>query len=457
MGDIVSHPGRVVAVSRIKDICDILQDPYEYPSPVRAVGSNHSTTRCAVADGGTVIEMGGLANIGDVEPDPNQSDIGYVTAEAGALYLDIARRLQAQGWQFFINTEIGNLSAGSAACGGTKDASMYPLGDGPAEFGQVSSYVVAVEMVLPSGDVETYREGEDPEMMRLIRSSYGLLGVIVNVTFKICRLKVMEVRHEGYGIDEFVRKLPQLRQRRESMMYFMMPFLDSVVVEYRKYVEGAQPVSPLVWRLRNWVWKTVAPATCKALTLIPVKRIRYFLIDHFNRFIRWMMELILRSRATSPPDQIIRYPERAGFTGYTFSLYAFPEEDFGQRIQEYYDFVKTYYRDHGYRCNMINAGYWIAKDDKALLSYSFEGNVMTLDPVSTRNPGWVAFVDAYNRFCCARGGKPIFNQSAGIDRTIARWAYGTRLDEFERARHRFDPDERLLNDYFRVILGHGPP
>ena len=64
-----------------------------------------------------------------------------VTAEAGALYIDIAQELEKRQLQFYVNTEIGSLSVGSAACAGTKDASM------PGEFGQVGSYVTDIKMV----------------------------------------------------------------------------------------------------------------------------------------------------------------------------------------------------------------------------------------------------------------------------------------------------------------------
>jgi hypothetical protein len=57
-----------------------------------------------------------------------------------------------------VNTEIGSLSAGSAACAGTKDSSM------PGEFGQVGSYITAVKMVLPSGDLLEVNESQ-PELL----------------------------------------------------------------------------------------------------------------------------------------------------------------------------------------------------------------------------------------------------------------------------------------------------
>jgi len=41
-----------------------------------------------------------------------------LTVEAGATHLDMAEELQKRNLQFYVNTEIGSLSAGSAACAG---------------------------------------------------------------------------------------------------------------------------------------------------------------------------------------------------------------------------------------------------------------------------------------------------------------------------------------------------
>ena len=77
---------------------------------------------------------------------------------------------------------------------------------------------------------------------------------------------------------------------------------------------------------------------------------------------------------------------------------------------------------------------------------------MTLDPVSTGNPGWPEFIDAYNQFCAARNGKPVFNQTASLTPELAKQAFGDKLATLERARKQYDPTGRLLNEYFRGML-----
>ena len=98
-------------------------------------------------------------------------------------------------------------------------------------------------------------------------------------------------------------------------------------------------------------------------------------------------------------------------------------------------------------------GYRIRQDQSSLFSYSFNGNVLTLDPVSTGDPGWQDFLVAYNEFCSERGGVPLFNQTRDITPAQAKKAFGERLSLFREHRERFDPGRRFLNDYFRQVLG----
>src|ERR1035437_3108247 len=169
-GDIVSHPQVVVDANSVQDIIDVLTNPAKYPSPVRAVGSNHSTTACGTAEGGTVIRMK-MNRILNVTSDA-------LTVEAGAIHIDLAQALAKQNLQFYVNTEIGNLTAGSAACCGTKDSSF------PGEYGQVGSYVTGVKMVLPSGDLLEVTDPQ-PNLMQKVRASYGTFGIVYEVTYRV--------------------------------------------------------------------------------------------------------------------------------------------------------------------------------------------------------------------------------------------------------------------------------
>src|SRR5678815_2187757 len=151
-GDIRWTPAVVARPSSEQELIAIAKDPGRFPSPLRAAGSSHSTTRCVIADGGTIVDMRGMNRIIRI-------DGQTVTTEAGALYIDVAKELQKHGLQFHVNIELGNLTMGSAACTHTKDGSFA------GEYGQVCSYAVGIKAVLPNGQVLVVTE-QEPELLQ---------------------------------------------------------------------------------------------------------------------------------------------------------------------------------------------------------------------------------------------------------------------------------------------------
>jgi FAD/FMN-containing dehydrogenase len=63
--------------------------------------------------------------------------------------------------------------------------------------------VVGVRLVNAEGDVEHVTEEGDPYRMRLIRSSYGLAGIIFEVTFRIQKESVLSYRYKILDLTVF--------------------------------------------------------------------------------------------------------------------------------------------------------------------------------------------------------------------------------------------------------------
>ncbi len=440
-GTLESSPHVIVEAKSVDDLVAIMRDPAQYPAPVRAAGSAHSTTRCGMADGGTIVNMRGMDRILHIGPET-------VTAEAGALYIDVAQALRRRNLQFYVNIELGNLTVGSAACCATKDASL------PGEFGQVNSYVAAMKLVTPSGEALEITEAQ-PELLQAARSSYGLFGIVYEVTFRVRPLRPMVVYHRRYSLNGFERALPALWARDESMMLYIDPFARTVTVEFRYYRGDTPPVNPTSWQwtLRNFVWKTLAPYLGSLVwRYAPSLLARSFIINQFNQLSSFLLVALIQGRNTAATDQMIRYPAQSDASRYTFSIWAFPEERYISVLRAYCDFCDEHFRATGYRTDLMNVGYRILKDTSSLFSYSYEGNVMTVDPVSTGQPGWDEFLHAYNDFCSSYGGAPLLNQSHLLTRTQVERAFGERLGSFRRYRERFDPDGRPLNAYFKELL-----
>ena len=436
-GDLTYHARAVEVAHSVDDIVRIVKDRDRYPSPVRGAGSQHSTTLCIEANQGTIVVLTKMNKILEIDRDKQT-----IRMQAGVLHIDAAKELEKHGLAFNVNIEIGNATVGSIACCGTKDGSF------PDGYGQVSSYLIAAKLVTASGELLEVTEAQ-PELLRAVRSSFGMLGIVYEVTFRVRRLTAMTVRHKIYTLDEFTNNLREIvGDGSKSIMMYLFPHLDRVVVEFRHYIEG-EVKSRWQWKLRNWMWKTGSPAYANFLSRnVSNIRLRSFLLNCCQR-VQVRLLTVVRGTHTCASDQIIRYPQKAGYDAYTFSIWAFPESQYPQALRDYFRFCKDYLKQHGFRCDMLNVGYRIAKDTSSIFSYTGKETMLTFDPVSTAPPGWQTFLDAYNEFCIKHNGRPLFNQSPRVTPAQVKKAFAAEVEEFQKFRRRLDPDGRLYSSFFR--------
>jgi L-gulonolactone oxidase len=445
-GEITYRAASVEEVHSVEDVARIVKDKGRYPSPVRVRGSHHSTTRCVVAEGGTVIDVRKMNRILDIDVEGKT-----ITMQPGVLHIDAARELEKHGLQFYVNIELGNLTVGSGACTATKDASYYSEAEGKYEYGQVNSYCIRIKAVQPDGSILEVTE-DDGELMEAMRSSYGMLGVVVEVTYRVKELKPMRVAHESYHVDEFADRLDELIARNRSMMLYLGPLINRVTVEYRFDGSGTPAPRSWQWAFRNTMWKTVSPTLGRTITtIVPGYRVRGTILRAYDA-ISLRTLLALQKQNTSPADQIIRYSEKGGYGAYTFSIWAFSKAEYPQTIRAYFKFCQDFYRQTGYRCDLINVGYHIAQDRSSLFSYTRDWSALTLDPVSSGSRSWPGFIEAYNTFCSSHDGRPLLNQTPQIKPVQVKKAFAKEIPVFLKHRSAMDPDGRFYNDFFRELF-----
>jgi FAD/FMN-containing dehydrogenase len=193
-GSITTSPQQLVYPETVAEIQAVLRDTARYPSPVRAMGSYHSLTPCASSDG-TIVNMSRMTRVLSIDKGSMT-----LTAQAGLQIIDASKALRSQELQFHTNIEIGNMTLGAAACCHSKDAL-----DG-VEFGQFNSYLSGVKWVTPAGELAQASENDNPDLLRKMRASYGLCGIVYEVTF---RIKPMEALHFTYlprPVDELTQE-----------------------------------------------------------------------------------------------------------------------------------------------------------------------------------------------------------------------------------------------------------
>jgi FAD/FMN-containing dehydrogenase len=443
-GSIVMTPQEVLRPTSVEELQAILRDTDRYPSPVRAMGSNHSLTPCA-ASSGTIVSMAGLTKIVKIDP-VNMT----FTAEAGLQLVDAAATLRQQKLQFKLNIEIGNLTLGSAACCQTKDSL-----DG-VELGQVNSYVTAMKWVSPSGALEEASEDSNPELLRLMRASYGLAGIVYEVTFKVQPLEIIRFTYDVHRVAEFTdRVIEQAIQSNQSLVLWTIG--DEVVIQSRN--RATELKHEWLADARRFGWSFIAAFTGRGLR----DHLGDSPLGAFSERLGAGLELGFYRLLSAgggftlySPDKTINYSKTPRAARYAFTFWAFPRADYARNLKDYVAWAADYHREHGFRCNMPLGSYFIRKDTSSLLSYTYDGDIISLDPIHApgeeEQDAWAAFLQAFNSWAHQRGGIPLLNQSPFVTREHVVAAYGDRWKTLSEWVRSVDPGRRLVNEFFADLL-----
>lgn len=426
----------------LAELREVVTNHGRYPSPVRAAGSFHSLTACFETTGTQVLTR---------HFDTIQVDLDARTATVGAAVSMIRLRdaLRPLGMQTEVTPEIGNATAGSVACGGTKDASIHAEG-----LGQVSSTVVGVKMVNARGEVEEIDAEHDPERLFVVRSSYGLLGVIFEVTFRIQPAVTLAYDYRNFTLDPPPSRA-ELLGDADGMLSFAQPYANRIIVE-RRYVVGDASLNPSSFsrvkrRARDKTWETgvsVLP------TLLPFNWL-YTAQDHGLAYQLQLLRRLGGYRGRRYDSTIDFKFKRRSF--FDFSFWAIPASRWQHFAPTYRKFCEDFRRETGFRSSLPSEVYWMSRDTNSLLSPSPDEDVFTMDPVDTRprDPLWDELNRRFNILAAGFGGRPLLNQTKHLTRELARQTLGEGWDRLAAIRREEDPDGRFLNGYFGDLLPAG--
>jgi len=411
---------------------------------VRAMGSNHSLTPCASSTG-TIIDMSGLKAI--VEIDPQAMTL---TAQAGLQLVEASRELRKQKLQFLLNIEIGNLTLGSAACCQTKDSL-----DG-VELGQLNSYVTSIKWVSPSGTLEEASTDKNPELLPLIRASYGLAGVVYEVTFKITPLEIIKFDYHIHKVDELTEDIIAAAIASNQTMV-MWTVGDDIVIQTRN--AATELKHEWLANARRFGWNFLGAFVGRGLREHLAGAGASGLSERLNTGIELGFYRLLSAGGgftLNPPDKTIDYSKTPRSARYAFTFWAFPRADYVKNLKDYLKWADAYDAQHGFRCNMPLGSYYIHKDRSSLLSYSWDGDIVSLDPIHApveKEPdAWPNFLKAFNEWAAARGGIPLLNQSPFVRKEHVVAAYGDRWTQLAGWLATVDPGRRMVNEFFGALL-----
>jgi len=443
-GSITTTPKQLVTPKTVEEIQGILKDSVTYPSPVRGKGSYHSLTPCASSDGGTLVDMSNMTQVIQIDTAGNT-----FTAQGGLQFIEASKALRAKGVQFMTNIEIGNMTLGAAACCHSKDAL-----DG-IEFGQVSSYVIGIKWVAPSGDLMEASDTVNPDLLPLMRSSYGLAGIVYEVTFQIKPIEALHFTYVPRPMSELTQDEVDTFLAAEGLICWTVQ--RTCIFQTRQKVSDPGILGSLEAAVRRRLWNFGdAHAGHIIDEFLKNKALRDSVQNagfDFTKFLYSTLHLF-GGITLLAPDKTIDYRNTPQDARYAFTFWAFPRAQWLTVIRAYADFADQYFTTTGFRCNMPCGSYHIRKDANSILSYTYDQEVFSIDPIHapTDEGAWQAFLKAFNDFAAQRNGIPLLNQSPFVERQHVEAAYGQRWLDLAKWLGTMDPTQRMINPFFADLL-----
>jgi FAD/FMN-containing dehydrogenase len=437
---IYRRPRLVLKLKRFEDLPSVLAKTKSYPTPIRMVGADYSQTRCVGGDGGTTVDVGALDKI---------LEFGETTvrAQAGVRVGTLVRALAERGLELPLTPEMGQISLGAVA------VTTLPQASFGAGVAQLSSCVTELKLITPQGKQMIVTERER-DLMRVLRSSFGLLGVVHEVVLRVQPLAPVKIDYQVLSLKDFSARFASIVKAPGALRLHISPFNDRITVERRTLDESASLSRSGIWQIRNSVMRNVLPAFGSTVgSVLAAPGLRAVMLSGMQKALRATLDRSTRGVAMYAHEWMRDMPNEAWKARHTYSLWAFPEASFPKVLAEYFTFCKSYYREHRYRCNVVSGASRLHQDRGSLFSASYSGPMFTLEPSSNGEKGWDDFLIDFNDFASALGGTPTFNQTRALQPEHVAKSFGERLKLFRALRQRTDPLNRLRNSYFAYLLG----
>lgn len=431
----------IVRPKSADEIVRIVRDRTRYPTPIRALGSGSATTRCvSLGNTGTSLDLSELDRVVRVNE-------GSVTAQAGITLSELADVLGDKGLEL-----IGGFDLADRTLGGAVSSVGLETSTSRTE-GSFVSQILEVKLVTADGR-KLRVSNEHGTLLNLMRLSYGLLGIVYEVTLRVRPIQPFSVQSQRLSFAELEGFSPRFAAADAGMKMRLFPFRDRVLCEIRVSSPDDSSGVDIAWRLKSWAANSIAPNAAAALAkVVPVNQLRYPLVDGLMEATQTLSSTqILRAGSMSVEQK--SHAGRKRKQKFRHSTWAFPESAFGRVANEFLVFSQDHYQRTAYRCDMPALSSRIARDRSALFAPSYEESIVTISPMSTQLKGWEEYAFEYADFAMRHEGIPIFSHSAHLPADYSIRHFKERLTLFKKMRYQFDPENRLLNPFFANFLLH---
>jgi FAD-linked oxidoreductase len=422
-GDQRCRPARVLAPRSREELAEMVGAAAAAGERISVTGSGHSFTEAAMTDA-TMVRLDALRGVLDAD-----RESGLVRVAGGTVLAELNEELARLGLAL---ENLGDIDAQTVA--GAISTGTHGTG---ATYGNISSRVEGVELVLADGSVRDLTAAGDPELLRAARVGIGALGAISAVTLRCFPAFTLRRVDSSHQLGDVLDRFEELAAANDHFELFTFPYSDrALVLERNRTDEPPAPRGRVPAYLNDVVLENGAVGTLAALGKAMPRA-----IPALARFAGWV------ASGSTNQDHSHRIFVNRRNVRFTEMEYGVPREHGPAAVRRVVESV---------RANRFPVFFPIevrvtAADD-ADLSPSHERDTTYIAVHQYRGMEWRPYFEAVEAIMDDYEGRPHwgkrhFQTAATLAPRYPRW------EAFQRARDELDPGRVFTNDYAERVLG----
>lgn len=265
-GDQRCHPTQVLFPSTVAEISTIVAAAAASGTTVKAVGAGHSFTDIALTNG-VQLHLDGLSGLHTVDRKLRQ-----VTFAGGTRLYEMPALLKPYGLAMTNMGDIDRQSIAGAISTGTHGTGLA--------FGGIATQVVALTLVIGTGEVLHCSASENAELFSAARVGLGALGIIVSVTLQCVDAFTLHAVERAEPLAGVLESLDERQRNIDHFEFYWFPHTSMALTKTNtRYPLGQGPagVRPLSVRahfvddvlVSNKLFSALCTVTAKVPSLIP--------------------------------------------------------------------------------------------------------------------------------------------------------------------------------------------
>ena len=423
-GTQTARPREVVVPRSPDELATLVKTYAEQGRRIKAVGSGHSFTGCAVADE-VQIRLDGLSSI--VAAD---QDSGRVVVGAGTPLAKLNTGLDAFGLAMANLGDIDRQTLSGAVSTGTH-------GTG-ARLGGLATQIRALDLVTADGSVLTCSRTENPDVFDAARISVGALGVLTSLTIKAVPAFLLHAQEGPMPLAEVLDGFDELADGNDHFEFYWFPHTAVALTKRnnRAVFGSGEPLG----RVRGWVddellsnrvfeWTNRLTARRTGLTPV-VNRVAARALSSRS--------YVDASYRVFCSNRDVRFKE---------SEYAVPRAAVTDVIRE----LRSWIDRSGTRVP-FPIEVRVADADDVWLSTAYGRETAYVAIHQFHRLPHEAYFAAFERIAVEAGGRPHWGKLHTLDAEELRARY-PRFDDFLAVRDRLDPRRVFANAYTEQVFG----